>query len=581
IVGSTPHIGPAKCDTIEYTTRNLFSNFKGAIQVSKAGVAFTVVALVLLCVSLAIAIFYSWSRFSKEKAKMKQPSLKPKALIKASLYNYMDIATIFIEAIQLAVFVFSTLPDWLDDSYTNILAFIALEFPISWYFWVLGGLVIVWNTYAIVIMSGGAKRLQHVPYGGLLLLPAATFLPSVGTIGYVPALVVLLSPLSCRYSLSDAVMTEWCAMACWSTVDWMHWIMAASGFCLVIIFAPLNIETAHIWQELHSNKEAKWDDAFYTIDYSSKFIMVMLRVFFQSANLQVYYGLLFIMNLSMAAYLIKTQPSNVPWMPFIRAIGAFIGAWTAMCGLIFLEVASGTVKKNAAAGCFGGWLIIVVLGYAISRRIHPNKFIHERKSETALARLLKLFNTLRQVVSRTSMLSESQLRSRQLGSQRSIFLEKTFWTTLQKYRKNNPDDINYTMVEIALGTVFAGKNSIDPPKYLVNAECSGNEDALLELLQLPFGDAIVRMVKNELVPMRHSVASHTKSTASGPRRHSNLKVPDGYSTAQTPPSRSDAGMKVARSVLFADGPAVEIVASDENIEEGAVESQIDDADSAA
>ncbi|RKO93763.1 hypothetical protein BDK51DRAFT_28379, partial [Blyttiomyces helicus] len=561
-------MGPAKCDVIEYTTRNLFSNIKGAIKVSRAGATFTGVALVLLCLSLAVAIFHSRSRFSKERAKASQPSLKPKFLVNASLSNFIEIAFIFIEAIQLAVFIFSTLPEWLGENYTKIISYIALEFPIAWYFWFLGGLVIVWNAYAIVILSGAAKRLQHIPYGGLLLLPAATFLPLVSTIGYVPVLVVLLSPLSCRYSLSDAVMTDWCEMACWTTVDSQHWIMAASGFCLVMIFAPLNIETAHIWQELHSSKEAKWDNSFYVIDYSSK-VCRRTRGGSRKTFTFTWVG----RGASNTTQFLPScsQPSNVPWMPFIRAIGAFIGAWTAMTGLIFLEATSQSVKNSVTAVCFVGWIVILLLGYAISNRVHPNKFIHERKSETALTRLLKLFNTLRHaklISSRSSMFSD---KSKGRESQRSIFAEKVQSSIF------HPSPEGPLEVE----ALRAGPSE---EADLVQAECSGDEDILLELFQSPFGDVMLRMMKNELAHVRPSALSLGRARASVTKLNSGLTVPDGSSMVHNASKHSAAGTRVGRSVLFAEEPAVEIVekcAAVENVSAGAAATENNSADGIA
>eukprot|EP01137_Pigoraptor_chileana_P033582 Opistho-2@24683 len=434
-VVNSAYVNPfgSECGAKRTITFTFAEDFKSAAVINAPGARYTVAIIILVLLLATMAAIYALTRPTL-KSLAKRPTV---TLIRRSMSNYAHLAAIIVEAFQLTSIVLAADLGWTDmKGFIHAMEYIGLEFAFSWYWYVIMVLSGLWILYAILIWTGVTEKIREWEYGHFLLLPVTHLLPLMGTLGYIPTLLILMQSFSCVYTDDGTTYLDAeCGRECWTSESWS---IAVIGSVVLLMFVPMAIATAFFWSELQSTLDIKFRPESQVLDYVTKLVFCVLRVFFRQFT-TAFLSILLAINVVIAVYYLVKRPSLVVWVDYIKAAAVSVSAWTAIIGL----ASHGVDAKNAVwpqACVYSGWVAIIALTIAFIRYKHPQVRVRPTQAKGGKDRMRKIAHLFASLKRSTSKFLSTISNSHGLGSVSSTsnstaahasFLSEEEWSKLE------------------------------------------------------------------------------------------------------------------------------------------------------
>eukprot|EP01135_Chromosphaera_perkinsii_P000610 Nk52_evm13s136 gene=Nk52_evmTU13s136 len=280
------------CDLADDKKYSLFENTSYAMDKYQSEIILIVVFALLITTSSVCGFIYSiiLIRSSRNLARQASDNMYPPAEVSAengrthtsmgsthqsfgsTIYyavvsNNSNNAVIVIIAVEYIFILFVSLqPDlsWLDSSGSEGILKSMLNFSVGSFLYYLNyvwiAVLFLWCIYCLIYMLRLSHHVSQYYLGEMFLYPSIFYLRVVGTVGLLPIVTSLLRLFNCKYIdvLDAAVLARpYCEQECFTST---HKSLLILSGVLLIIFTPLNLMTAHIWQEL-TNIKVKEDEA--------------------------------------------------------------------------------------------------------------------------------------------------------------------------------------------------------------------------------------------------------------------------------------------------------------------------------
>eukprot|EP01135_Chromosphaera_perkinsii_P002041 Nk52_evm2s216 gene=Nk52_evmTU2s216 len=268
-------IPPDRCDYADQSKYSFFENSSYAFQEYRSGVSLLLSLACLLLLSFAFGAVFSTRLIVKdaqEKASQESRQRKPSTLydslskkgfpiyttVVSNNSNNALVAMLIVEHIFILSLCLQPNLSWLDAQGSDNFVKSVLNFSFGNflfflnYFWV--ALLFLWCIYCLMYVFHTTHVISQYYAGELFLYPSIFYLRIVGTLGLLPIVTSLLRLFNCAYvdTISEAVLVRpYCEQRCFTSSH--ESILLISGLIL-ILFVPLNLVTAHIWQELTAMK---------------------------------------------------------------------------------------------------------------------------------------------------------------------------------------------------------------------------------------------------------------------------------------------------------------------------------------
>eukprot|EP01135_Chromosphaera_perkinsii_P000609 Nk52_evm12s136 gene=Nk52_evmTU12s136 len=274
------------CDFADEKKYSLFENTSYAMDKYQSEVILIVLFALLIIVSSVCGIVFSILRIRSSR-KVSDVPLPPdtsvdngscesldkahttigRTVFYAVVSNHSNNAVIVLIAVEYIFILFVSLqPDlsWLDSSGSEAILKNMVNFSVGSFLYYLNyvwiAVLFLWCIYCLIYILRLSHHVSEYYLGEMFLYPSIFYLRVVGTVGLLPIVTSLLRLFNCKYIdvLDVAVLARpYCQQECFTST---HKSLLILSGVLLVIFTPLNLMTAHIWQEL-ANIKVKEDEA--------------------------------------------------------------------------------------------------------------------------------------------------------------------------------------------------------------------------------------------------------------------------------------------------------------------------------
>ncbi|KAJ3052877.1 hypothetical protein HK097_005498 [Rhizophlyctis rosea] len=290
--------------------------------------------------------------------------------------NYLAVAALIGDWIQYSGVLVLIVPEWTEyfQTLTDGIAILGFNLDFSWYYIVILGVFLpLWAVYTVTFWSGMASKLAEKNYGKLFLRPATYILVFCGNFGFIPIVQALLKLSDCRYAPAGITMMDMnCTMPCWQTD---HWWIVASSYVILMVFVPLQLTQAHVWQEIQDGLDIKDDQIHVVLSLMIRlFHAIINRFFFNMVWTSIV--ILLITDTALAIYTWHYNTNNVVWVQKLARAVTMMTLGTAI-GSVITHVMGSYMARTTAGGI--GTAVLAVLwviplaGFAwyVKRRYPP------------------------------------------------------------------------------------------------------------------------------------------------------------------------------------------------------------------
>ncbi|KAJ3281677.1 hypothetical protein HK104_011327 [Borealophlyctis nickersoniae] len=310
---------PNYCDLLRNATELVSLNSLMKLQNEhKSGVIITLIYFLLVVIATgATALFIIRNEIIGTRARMEEKGGSREVNLtlwqaRPTMANYIAVAAMIGDWIQYSAVQIMLTPEWA-GSFASGISWIGLVFNVLWFYCAIYYVLIpVWILYTAIFRTGAAAKLAAIdrPWARALLYPSVNALLFCGTFGFIPMIQALMKVGDCRYGPGGlAILDMKCTVTCWQAA---HHAMTAVAYGFLLFFIPMQLLQAHIWQELQDALDIKGDPIHIVISLVVKVTHAMVLHFFVDT---VWGSLifLFIVNVSVTAYVYKCRTYNIVW----------------------------------------------------------------------------------------------------------------------------------------------------------------------------------------------------------------------------------------------------------------------------
>eukprot|EP01135_Chromosphaera_perkinsii_P009831 Nk52_evm14s1916 gene=Nk52_evmTU14s1916 len=306
--------------------------------------------------------------------------------IDPSLENLYPIITVFTDLLQIGSIILAPDIEWLASSQaSDYISVLAISF--DWFFWVIVGAVFPWVMYSIFLITGFELTLSRSFPGRMILLPSNYLLPLGGTVLLIPAMTYFLRVFACREAVAEVlvspilVVNDHCTMECW---DETHWIYAACGGVILLIYWPLANYSAPMWQSIQVELQVMYKPLFLYIDTLLKTGLVFSRIFLRQ-YIGPYYAIVALIIVFYLGMSICNTLCKVPWVGNLRSFVYVVLFYV----LVIVVISLPTAEKSSIwpyVLLAGSVVIFTVFYVRWDYSIYPDKIIDKNDKTRRLIR---------------------------------------------------------------------------------------------------------------------------------------------------------------------------------------------------
>eukprot|EP01137_Pigoraptor_chileana_P013490 Opistho-2@4727 len=348
---TTSTIQIAPCDLLETKGRGILRDLSRAVHDSVGGVAFFIIIAILLAAQFNVIppyVLYRLWRLGYGHYGNTVPENK-RLFMRPILLNWLQIGMIVIEGVQISQLVLAVEIDFgVANTLWSITSAAGLSFSFEWYYWLMFTGAFLWTTYAVCVLTRADVAISRNKIGRILMFPSTYLLPVLSTVGYMPILTTLLASYRCSYIDEGGFMETagMCTVRCWSG---MHWTYAVCSL-VVLVFWPLALYTAPLWQDLLDTLDVRYTRNFHVLEAWIKISMVVSRVFLWNVP-WAHLSIMAVLSLLSVMYIVKFRPCGLDWINPLRAVAFAVGTYTAVAAM------GRTIEGGDGSGL---WLVIVL-----------------------------------------------------------------------------------------------------------------------------------------------------------------------------------------------------------------------------
>eukprot|EP01135_Chromosphaera_perkinsii_P003812 Nk52_evm5s256 gene=Nk52_evmTU5s256 len=251
------------CSVADNSEYSLFENMDYATSNFESGVTTILLFGGLIASSFAFGLAYAIfllhgsTRSTGKGGEEDEKKHKDKETFYSLVSNNSNNAVLVILTIEYIFLLFVSLQtdiSWLaEDGTENVVKSVfnlSLGNFLFFVNYVLIVILLLWCVYCIVYLFHLSSIMKRFYLGELFLYPSIFYLRIVGTIGLLPIVTSLLRLFNCSYISTNVIavlVRPYCDQECFTT---SHYILLSLSGVILTGFIPLNLLTAHIWQEL-------------------------------------------------------------------------------------------------------------------------------------------------------------------------------------------------------------------------------------------------------------------------------------------------------------------------------------------
>eukprot|EP01135_Chromosphaera_perkinsii_P004217 Nk52_evm6s272 gene=Nk52_evmTU6s272 len=404
------------CDLIGESKYHIFEQFSFAIELNKVGTLLSIIFTILIMLGWVVAVTYILlvsSRITKATKKVMEVSIA-----KANWSNIFALVALFFEYFFIVGICFNARVSWVSGDFTDQLGdTMQMKFA-KWFFlvWICLILLMLWVVYSLIFILGLAEKVTESYIGEMFMSPAIIYVDTVGTVGIIPVVGTLFKVFDCSYfpQFSSAYIFSFCEEECFTN---SHMSLLILGGLFLTVFVPLNLVTAHIWQEINTDLEILYSRSYIRITQACFFLLIFIRNFLTLFPIQYLCLVMCILLFRLQHIIRNTDCVNVAFTkPFlyINNIGGLcLGLFILITHLV--DVSSTAIWPPIVGLLSSVILFAVCLG--VSLKIYGKPIAKVRKGSLKNRKFSQLLNELMQKKQRQSSASFYSVYSASSGVQ--------------------------------------------------------------------------------------------------------------------------------------------------------------------
>ncbi|CAG9313525.1 unnamed protein product [Blepharisma stoltei] len=196
--------------------------------------------------------------------------------------------------------------------------------------------------------------------------------PIIGNLGFIPITHILLTIFQCEKGigsrLTESFMNHDCSVFCYEDE---HIFFVILSMITLLIYLPLSIVCRPCWQSININANVYSNPSFLVAKSIFQIITVALNKTLKHYSQSLDGGIYFIFVVFFIFFVTYKKPYNYNRCNLWTTISLIALAWSLILSSIYYSVDYSDYKVWMAMQ-FGGWIIIVVTGILIQRKMYPS-----------------------------------------------------------------------------------------------------------------------------------------------------------------------------------------------------------------